>query len=129
MKVAFNDTATLKVAHPVTGEVIQNDGRPMTITVYGIESKKYQQVKSAIHNKRLAHRGPMTAEKEFSYDMDLLADCTASVDNLDLGDGPISIENIRKEYVESKWLRDQVDMFMADRAAFLEEQEPTPTNA
>lgn len=120
-KIAFDDTADMVVIHPVTGdELQQEDGSPMTITLYGAQSKQFRQAKNAAVNASMSKRGKAaTAEQSERNAMQLLADCTAAFNGLDLGDGVLSVDDAADIYMDNPWLKDQVDEFIASNVNFL----------
>lgn len=121
------ETTDVELLHPSTGEVLLNDdGTPMTITVYGQYSSTYKAVSHAQQNKRLmkAQRtgGKMTlsAEELDSSALDLLVKCTAGW-NISLTDEKeeFSQEKVRQVYQEHPWVRELVDSVIGDTRAFL----------
>lgn len=120
-KIAFSDTAEMTVVHPVTGEDLADaKGGLQTVTVYGAQSKQFRTARNAGINASVNRRGKqVTAEKMESNAAKLLADCTASFNGVDFGDGPIDVKNAQDTYIEHSWFKEQVDTFMGDNANFL----------
>ena len=121
------ETTDVELLHPSTGEVLLNDdGTPMTITVYGQYSSTYKAVSHAQQNKRLmkAQRtgGKMNlnAEELEAAAMDLLVKCTAGWNiTLDKKPEDFSHDKVRQVYQEYPWVREQVDAVFGDTRAFL----------
>ena len=125
---SVKDTTDVEIVHPATGEVLLNDdGTPMTITVYGPYSSTYKSVSHAQQNKRLmkAQRTGgklnLSAEEIEASSLDLLVKCTADW-NITLDDKPenFSQDKAREVYKEYPWVRDQIDAVFGDTRAFLE---------
>lgn len=122
------DTTEVELVHPSTGEVLLNgDGSPMTITVYGPYSSHYKSVSNNQQNRRLMKAQRMggkvniTAEEIEASGLDLLVKCTVSW-NLTLDEKPekFSTDKAREIYTEYPWVREQVDAVFGDTRAFLE---------
>jgi len=121
------ETTDVELLHPATGEVLLNDdGKPMTITVHGPYSSTYKAVSHAQQNKRLmkAQRTGgklnLSAEEIEASSLDLLVKCTESW-NLTLDKKPeeFSQDKARQVYLEHPWVREQVDAVFGDTRAFL----------
>ena len=122
--IVFNDTAEMTVRHPVTGdELIGKDEKPMTVSVFGVQSKHYRSAKNMLMNATSSNRQKkVTAETLDKGGAELLAQCTVSfnhVDGIDFGCGPLEASRAKDIYLATPWFRDQVDEFMADNASFL----------
>ena len=116
--------ATLYLTHPDTGEPLHcDDGTPMTIEVLGMDSKTYRNKVDSLQNKRWSSgRMRMTAQRNEVDAVEILASCTITW-NIQLRGNKVepSPDNYRQVYKNPglRWLRDQVDNFMGDRANFL----------
>lgn len=121
--IKFNDTATMTVTHPVTGDDLEAaDGGAQTVTVYGAQSSQFRTARNAGINASVNKRGKqVTAEKMETNATQLLADCTVSFNGVDFGDGPIDVKDAKETYLEHGWFKDQIDDFMGSNANFLEQ--------
>lgn len=119
----LSGAATLQLRHPATGAILTgDDGAPVTIALYGVDSGAYTEYRRALANKavRRGTKTQMTAEEYEDEALGLLAACTADWTGLEL-DGkplPFTMSNAKMIYRRFAWLRDQVDTFIADRANF-----------
>lgn len=122
---ATDEGAKCEIFHPVTE---QSFDPPIYITVAGIDSETYQKAQRDVANKRLkkaAGRGRIrlttTAEEIEADQVELLARCTLGWENIDWEGKPYqcTLENARRLYLKAPWLREQVDLFIGDRANFL----------
>jgi len=130
-----SDTVEVAVVHPATLEPLANeDGSPMTITMYAPHSKKY---KAAIHeqtNKRLKKAQSkngfdFTAEELEEATLDLLAKTTT----LDLlakttkewsitfgGEQPkLTLSKAKEIYSEVFWIKDQIEGAVSNSLDFM----------
>jgi hypothetical protein len=122
------DTTDVELVHPKTGEILTNDdGTPMTITVYGPYSSTYKAITHAQQNKRLMKAQRMggkmslTAEELEASTMDLLVKCTADWKiTLDTEPETFSEDKARDVYAKHPWVREQVDAVFGDTRAFLD---------
>jgi hypothetical protein len=120
-KIAFSDTAKMTVVHPATGVVLNGKaGDPMTVTLYGVQSKHYRKAKNLLMDATASnkHRKVTSAMLDESG-AELLASCTVSFNGVDFGTGELDAANAKAIYVDNPWFRDQVDTFMADNERFL----------
>jgi hypothetical protein len=125
---AVKDTTDVELVHPKTGEVLTNDdGTPMTITVYGPYSSTYKAITHAQQNRRLAKaqrlggKMTLTAEELEASTMDLLVKCTAGWKvTLEKGVEKFSEEKVREVYVKMPWVRDQIEAVFGDTRSFLD---------
>ena len=120
------DTTEVELVHPRSGETLGNeDGSPMTITVYGPYSSHYKAVSHAQQNARLAKAQRMggkmslTAEELEASSLDLLVKCTESWNiTLDKKPEEFSQDKARQVYTEHPWVREQVESVFGDNRAF-----------
>lgn len=114
---------TLVIEHPVTGDEIKG----MTVTVCGMDSERYQEMKrrkmqNALDEK--ANRKPkkLNAKDLAEAGMRDLAELTLGWTGFEFGkeDYPFTTDNAFKLYTNPsfKWLVDQIDEFVSDRANF-----------
>lgn len=124
-----DETADMTLLNPyeeVPTPLMLDDDTPMTITVYGHDSAHYRQAQRDIKNKALADAqkkkkvDATTIEKIEESALNLVSKCIKSW-NIRLGDEQpdCTPENIVKIFTEYPWMKDQVDIFMHDRANFL----------
>lgn len=122
---ASEDGAKCEIVHPVTERSFDP---PVYITVVGIDSELYQKASRELTNKRLKKataRGRFkltaTAEELEAEHIELLARCTVGWENIEWEGKPLPFDkdNAKKLYTKAPWLREQVDLFMGDRANFL----------
>lgn len=134
----FADTAdsgaTLTVLHPVNGTPLKAlDGENITITLYGIDSDVYVKANNASRDQsveELRRRAKFSSSADGYRGSKILAKCTIGWHGVpktwlggEQGDDevPYSYDNALALYNNRgvKWLRDQVDEFIADRSNFL----------
>lgn len=116
--------ARLHLTDPYTDEPIGAGAAAAIIELRGADSATYQRVVNAKVNRRMAMRGrpaKVTAEEIEAATCDTLAQVTKGWANLPpavAGDLPFSVENAKRLYLKHRWIRDQVERFVADRANF-----------
>lgn len=119
---ACNDGAIMQVIFE--GEpVLQDDGKPVTITFCGRDSDAFQKsVRSRADDRMQARqRVKVTLAAMEAETVETLSDCTMAWDGIVL-DGealPCTRANAVKLYTRFPWLREQADGFVSDRANFL----------
>lgn len=120
--VAAADTgATMIVRHPVTGDDLMGDGKPMTLTVLGADSGEFKRAVSDSAKARKPGKTATIADAERAT-VDMLTRITTGMSGNWTWDGkafPFSKDNVKRLYTERPWLRQQVDEFIADRSNFL----------
>lgn len=113
--------ATLTLRHPITGDVFDP---PVTITVLGLESKKFRQVADRFMRSRPKKRDMAPAEAQ-RFSCELLANLTTGWEGLEWGDEDqplaFSFDNALMLYTERPWVRQQVDEFVGDAGNFYQE--------
>jgi len=118
-----NNGASLELEHPVTGEPLLHDGEPMTILLAGTDSAAYRNKQREIQNRRLM-RASKGRKPDFSgldsEALELLAACTLGWSGLILGGEALefSESEARKLYEAHGWIKEQVDVFVGERANF-----------
>ena len=118
------DGATMPVRHPATGAVIEG----MSITFLGMDSEIAIRQQRAATNKRLrqgVHKMKWTAEELDEDGLQMLAALTVRWEEVEL-DGaelPCNRENAAKLYKRFRWLREQADEFVGERANFLQQSQ------
>lgn len=116
--------AVMTVVHPTKEEPMLDDrGEPMTIRLVGADSSQFRAASARIANREIKKRkANRTVEKSEANAIELLAACTIDW-SIQVEDEPepFSRENAEIVYREHPWLREQVDIFVGDRANFLED--------
>ena len=118
---ASNDGAWITLKHPATGEELS--GR---IKIVGKDSTKFTQLSEEFKrktlddmksNKTMAQRMENAQEQSDS----ILVACTLDWDGmmLDGQDLPFSEANVKMVYSRFNWIKEQIDVAIADRANFL----------
>lgn len=110
--------AYLELEHPVTGEKLD-----AIIHLAGTDSAEYRKKQKEIQSKRIAKmaRGKKsdltTSDDE---ECDLLASCTLGWRGIFNGKEEVKFSQAaaKKLYLETYWIREQVDAFIGDRANF-----------
>lgn len=115
--------AELEVLDPVTGEPVG-----VYITLAGADSSLHRKATATITKRRLNGQKGFRAkgfdpEKVEAESIEILAACTLSwkgvvVDGAAL---PCSRDNAIKMYTRFPWLREQVEQFIGDRSAYLQD--------
>lgn len=120
-----NEGAVMNVLHPQTQEqLLQEDGRPITITLAGIDSDIFRRAKYAASNRVMKVFRAGNEDQAESIDNDNLSTlsvCTLAWDGIKI-DGELlkcTPENAKKAYTRLPWLREQADEFMARRGNYL----------
>lgn len=120
---AADEGAELHLEHPVTGEKLYTeDGEKISIRLVGMDSTKYRRAMSRIASKNMGKRQKQRSiEKAEQEGAELLAACTVGWQNIVVGE-PLehSEEAAYDLYVGQRWIREQVDEFVADRANFFQ---------
>lgn len=122
--ISFADTAVMTVRHPLTGEELVSEGKPVTITLAGKDSAEFAKTKRDALNRRLADRSgrQVTAEEVERQVIRGLARVTMEVSGLKYGGIVIKATDkdaVESLYAKAPWLREQVDQFIDDRANFM----------
>ena len=121
-----NETSTIELYDPETGEVIRNEnGTAMTVTVYGKDSKHYRKIDHDITNRNIAKasragRVSVTAEQLEAQERERIARCISAWDITFEGFAPppLSVGEAERIMRELPWLQEQLESAMADRSAF-----------
>ncbi len=114
----YQDVATLNLVDPETGEEVEVDGKPVSITVMGQAHPKYLkavEVMSTAREKR-ERQGKKTTLAEGREDsINFLASISVTSENLEDDDGnPITTKEQFKELYGNDaiaWVRNQVSEF------------------
>lgn len=118
---ASNDGAWITLKHPATGEELSGK-----IKVVGKDSTKFTQLSEEFKRKTL---DDMKANKTMAQRMEnaqeqsdaIIVACTLDWDGmmLDGKDLPFSEANVKMVYSRFNWIKEQIDVAIADRANFL----------
>jgi hypothetical protein len=125
-----SETATIELTDPFDHTTLLNDdGSPMTISVYGPYSSAYRQINHNVTNKRLMKsqrsggKVSITSEEIEATNFEKFVKCTAGWHlTLKSGEGiaEFSQEAARQLYKEEPWVLEQVKAVLEDEKAFLE---------
>jgi len=115
--------AKLHLVHPVDDEPMYDGKKKVTITLLGVDSKEFSESKRAI---TVSNVSKMRKGKDFDVvptdeeTARTLAECTLGWDGLSKGKVPLefSKDEAFKLYMEFPWIREQVNLFVGDRANF-----------
>ncbi len=116
--------ADLELEHPVTGELLDHEGKKFIITLAGTDSAAYRNKQRELQSKRIAKMSRKRNNKDFILsDEDtsaLLAAATIGWSGIMVGGEEIEFSTAaaKKLYLERNWIREQVDVFVGDRANF-----------
>lgn len=121
---AANQGQVMEVLHPATNQpLLDDEDNPVTITLAGIDSDVFRKAQRAATNRRLAMKGrtKITADELETDALETLVACTLGWSGIGMNGEALECNhaNIRKVYTEFRWLREQVDEFVGDRAAFM----------
>jgi len=114
------DGSEMPVLHPVTMEpLLDENGQAATIRLAGMDSAAYRKATNAITNKRIkgGKLVKFTAERIESDALDLICECTLQWSGITV-DGEVP-KTAKELYSGRKWLRDQADAWIHDRANYL----------
>jgi hypothetical protein len=117
----------LHLEHPVTGEKLYfgeaDDRKPMTIRLVGRDSKRFRRKEAEILNRTMAKQSrKASVESSEENGIELLAACTIGWSGIAFGGEEVAFsEKAAAELYAKpgyKWIREQVDRFIAERANF-----------
>ena len=123
LKEAANSGISVDLAHPITGETLEDDkGKSINIKILGRDSAKGQQAqkRNAAKNANKYRNGKVPeAEVERSL-REILAECTVSWSNIVYNEEVLkcSKENALMLYEKRSWIAEQVLEAAADRANY-----------
>lgn len=122
---AAEEGAKLQLRHPVDDTPLTGDkGEPITITVIGTDSQTFKRAMHAQADRRINKpnsRRVMTMQSVEDDSINLLVAATIDWEGI-VVDGkelPFSNENAHALYERFPWIREQVNIFVGDRANFL----------
>lgn len=128
-----NEGAGVDILNPQTGELFEPS---IVIWIYGVDSTLFQKAQQIATNKRLKGLGrkrgniTFTAEDLEEEGLNALAKCVFKWENIEWEGKTLecTFKNIRMVLERLPWMREQLDVFMTDRANFLQSSrgESTP---
>ncbi len=105
---------------------------PVTITLFGHDSKKWREASDIVGNKRIARAnagggGPRTMEEAREDRVFLLASATVSWEGIVVGgkEWTCNHTNAKRLYEMAPFIADQVDTFIGNRANFSAASSPS----
>lgn len=122
-QIAIAERATLHV-RDINGRLAHDDtGAPITITLLSDDAEPLQRQSRAAINRRLANPSKMRIRVEDLEEeaLDKLAVATVAWSGIkENGEAiPCEFQRVRALYAKHRWLREQVDAFVGERANFL----------
>ncbi len=120
VRKATSKPATLHLKHPFTGEMLEADGKPVTIDLLGAESDAVRAKAKEIEKRRAA--GVEMTDAEAGAEM--LSAITVGWSNIGLGSDDelaFSPENAKRLYLDpdAEWIVEQVRPFSLTRKNFV----------
>ena len=115
--------ADLEVLDPVTGEAVG-----VTITLAGADSTIHRKATATIAKRRMSNakgfrNRALDPEKFEAESIEVLAACTLGWKGVVVDGAPLPCgrDNAVMLYTRFPWLREQVDQFISDRSAYLQD--------
>ena len=119
--IKFEDGTEMPVLHPTTGEPLVDDkGQAATITLAGVDSDIYRKITNKLTNKRykkMSRSQKQTIEKVEAESLEIICACTLGFKGISAGGK--EIKTAKELYAGRKWLVQQADEWMHDRANYL----------
>ena len=117
--------AWMELENPEDGSVLQTDEKPVRIKLLGTDSKTWRNKNREYQRQRIA-RMARTRSKNIDYSMSdedacqMLAECTVEWEGIQENGEAIefSVDAAYDLYMKYVWMREQVDVFVGDRANF-----------
>ena len=124
LKEAANSGISVDLAHPITGETLEDDkGKSINIKILGRDSAKWQQAqkRNAAKNANKYRNGKVPDAEVERQVRDLLAECTVSWSGIVYNEEVLkcSKENALMIYEKRSWIAEQVLEAAADRANYI----------
>jgi hypothetical protein len=124
LKEAANSGINVDLAHPITGETLEDDkGKSISIKILGRDSAKWQQAqkRNAAKNANKYRNGKVPEAEVERQVRDLLAECTVSWSGIVYNEEVLkcSKENALMIYEKRSWIAEQVLEAAADRANYI----------
>jgi len=119
--IKFEEGSEMPLLHPNTFEPLKDEkGQKVFLRLAGMDSAVYRKAQNAIANKRTkgSRMIKLTAERLEADSMEIICKCTLGwSDNLKIkGKAPKNAEEI---YESAKWIKEQADTWIHDRANYL----------
>ena len=118
-----NQGAPLELRGPDGSPLLQDDGKPITITLLGADSDALTVIATRQTNRYLKNQGQMrvTAELARANELEYLARATVAWDGIKIaGEAPDCTEaEARALYTRFPWITAQARAFIDDRANFM----------
>ncbi|SLN31738.1 hypothetical protein [Oceanibacterium hippocampi] len=124
IEAAAGEGASFTLRHPVTDEPLVQDGRAITITLCGADSRRWKAMQRANLDRRLRRgRAVLKSAQIEEENIELLAHCTRDWQGIVYGGEALACTeaNARRLYREQSWIREQALQFAGERANFLGE--------
>lgn len=113
----------MQLKHPTTGEPLaQENGEPITITLAGADSDRFRSAQRANADRRIKNARRNSSSADIEADgLELLASATLGWSGIKVDGEALDANkaNVKKVYTRFPWIREQVDVFIGDRANFL----------
>lgn len=124
LKEAANSGISVDLAHPITGETLEDDkGKSISIKILGRDSAKWQQAqkRNAAKNANKYRNGKVPDAEVERQVRDLLAECTVSWSGIVYSEEVLkcSKENALMIYEKRSWIAEQMLEAAADRANYI----------
>ena len=124
LKEAANSGISVDLAHPITGETLEDDkGKSISIKILGRDSAKWQQAqkRNAAKNANKYRNGKVPEAEVERQVRDLLAECTVSWSGIVYNEEVLkcSKEDALMIYEKRSWIAEQVLEAAADRANYI----------
>jgi hypothetical protein len=110
-----SDSAVMRLKHPATGEEI--DG--IELDIFGSDSRKFRELQKDAAKEILSRKrgAEIDLDDNEAKAIKRLAELTGEIRGMEEGGKPVT--DAVYLYSKYKWIREQVDTFITDRANFL----------
>ena len=137
VRKAANEGAELELIHPTEGTILREPvpetapegtiGEALVIMLAGTDSEVYREALKSRARQRLNQQKKKNRAEQTDFDeaerkgIELLAKCTMGWRNIseDGKELQFNVNNAITIYTKYPWIKEQVDVFMADRSNFL----------
>jgi hypothetical protein len=119
-------TTELILKHPATGEVVGEEGAPVTFVLYGEAARQYGIAvdKMTRRNKKRAQNSDTTYVETIANSAEFLADLTVEVKNMEYNGAPLDNREAFVALYNDKglgWIRSQVSDAVVSVESFLKQ--------